>query len=53
MTQEELQALVLLLNRVPMTLPERLWVSTLLGKLAPAPETEPSGDDEETGATGE
>ena len=44
MTQDELNALVELLNRLPMTMPERLWVSALLQRLAPKPEEEISDD---------
>ena len=34
MTQDEINALVELLNRLPMTMAERLWVSNLLQRLS-------------------
>lgn len=38
MTQQEIQALIALLNRTPMTLAEQLWVQVMIGKLATARE---------------
>ena len=38
-TTQELQALVELLSRAPMTQAEKLWAQTMVDKLAPKPET--------------
>jgi len=48
--QHELQALVELLNRAPLSLPERLWVNsfvTRLAAIAPEEPTEPEEEQEE------
>lgn len=34
MTQQELEALVALLNRVPMSTPEQLWVQAFVARIA-------------------
>jgi len=47
--QHELQALVELLNRTPLSLPERLWVNSFVTRLAatePEEEAEPEDPNE-------
>jgi len=49
-TQQELQALVELLNRCPMTGAERIWVQELIGRLAAAiDEEKPEGEENTIG----
>ena len=39
MTEQEYNALILILNRAPMTPAEALWLNTLLARLRPQPQT--------------
>jgi hypothetical protein len=49
MTEQEAQALIQLLQRIPMTTAETLWVSTLLDRLRQRPEAERRADAQDEG----
>lgn len=42
MNEQEFQALIMILNRAPVTPAEALWLNELLARLRPLPKTPPS-----------